>query len=53
MVRIVSFHAVHSVSTKHVIHLTEPVCPDANLTPMVIHALQVLLTHLTRITNAK
>ena len=45
-----SIHAVHSVSIKHVIHLTEPVWRHAEVNLMRINVKQVLLTYRTWIT---
>lgn len=53
MVKIVSFHVVLTVSTKHVIDLMEPVCPYAKLIPMVINAMQVILTYPIRTKDVK
>ena len=44
MEKTVSIHAVHTVSIKRVIHLTEPVWRHAKMNLMRINVKQVLLT---------
>ena len=50
MVKTVSIHAVHTVSIKRVIHLTEPVWRHAKMNLMKINVKKVLLTYRTWIT---